>query len=47
MTTSNSTQAKATRVAVDDRELEVHLADGRRLHVPLSWFPRLQRGTAA
>lgn len=26
-------------------ELSVALADGRRISVPLAWFPRLQRGT--
>ncbi|MFO0873435.1 MAG: DUF2442 domain-containing protein [Phycisphaerales bacterium] len=31
----------ARNVEVTDRELRVDLADGRRLHVPLAWFPRL------
>lgn len=26
---------------VTDEELTVELADGRRMHVPLSWYPRL------
>ena len=28
-------------MAVDDDELTVDLSDGRRLSVPLAWFPRL------
>lgn len=32
----------AREVEVTDSELRVVLADGRRLSVPLSWFPRLQ-----
>ncbi len=31
----------ARRVEVTDDELRVDLADGRRLSVPLVWFPRL------
>lgn len=31
----------AVEVAVTDDELTVELADGRRMHVPLSWYPRL------
>ncbi len=31
----------ARRVEVTDDELRVELADGRRLSVPLVWFPRL------
>lgn len=32
----------AKHVSVDDDELTVELADGRRVSVPLEWFPRLQ-----
>lgn len=32
----------AVTVEIADDELRVQLADGRRLSVPLSWFPRLQ-----
>jgi hypothetical protein len=32
-------------VEVTDAELIVHLLDGRRLSVPLVWFPRLPRAT--
>jgi hypothetical protein len=35
------TRALARRVEVTDHELRVELADGRRLGVPLLWFPRL------
>ena len=31
----------ARRVELDDDELRVDLADGRRIIVPLAWFPRL------
>ena len=32
---------RAVDVATDDDNLTVDLADGRRLTVPLAWFPRL------
>jgi hypothetical protein len=35
----------ATRVETTERELIVELADGRRLIVPLDWYPRLQHGS--
>ncbi len=35
----------ATSVEVTDDELIVGLADGRRVSVPLVWFPRLLRAT--
>lgn len=42
MTSSNpSVDARAVDVAVDDDNLTVDLADGRRVIVPLAWFPRL------
>jgi hypothetical protein len=31
----------ATTVAVTDDDITVHLADGRRIAVPLAWYPRL------
>jgi Protein of unknown function (DUF2442) len=37
---------RATEVRVDDNDLSVVLADGRRLSVPLTWFPRLLHATA-
>lgn len=39
-------EARARRVVVTDDALTVDLADGRRLSVPLQWFPRLQKATA-
>lgn len=35
----------ARGVQVSDAELTVSLADGRRISVPLTWFPRLLRAT--
>jgi hypothetical protein len=34
-------------VVVTDDELSVQLADGRRVIVPLAWFPRLLHSSAA
>ncbi len=39
--------AQANDVVVTDDELVVQLADGRRLSVPLTWFPRLANGSVA
>ncbi len=36
----------ATEVRTTDHELQVDLADGRRIAVPLAWFPRLLHATA-
>jgi hypothetical protein len=42
MATSNpSVDPRAIDVATDDDNLTVDLADGRRVIVPLAWFPRL------
>jgi hypothetical protein len=38
------TRPRATEVKVNDEELIVLLADGRRISVPLTWFPRLLHG---
>ena len=38
---------RAKEVNVSSDELSVLLADGRRLSVPLAWFPRLLRATPA
>ncbi len=38
---------RARRVDVTDDELRVDLADGRRIIVPLAWFPRLMAVDAA
>lgn len=42
MTTSEpSVDPRATDVKITEDELSVALADGRRVIVPLAWFPRL------
>lgn len=42
MTSSSpSVDPRAVDIASDDDNLTVDLADGRRLTVPLAWFPRL------
>ena len=38
-------EARALQVSVTDDELEVDLADGRTVVVPLAWYPRLVHGT--
>ena len=35
------TTARAEKVSVTKDELIVQLDDGRKIHVPLNWFPRL------
>ena len=37
---------RAVGASVSEDELSVELADGRRLSVPLAWFPRLLHATA-
>jgi Protein of unknown function (DUF2442) len=37
----------ATAVRFDEHTMWVDLTDGRTLGVPLAWFPRLLRATAA
>jgi len=37
---------KAREVSVSDDDLTVLLADGRKISVPLAWFPRLLQATA-
>lgn len=39
-------EALATGLEVTDVELVVSLADGRRLFVPVAWYPRLANATA-
>jgi hypothetical protein len=41
------TNPRAVEVAVAEDELSAILADGRRISVPLTWFPRLLHGTSA
>ena len=40
-------EALAVDVSVTDDALQVVLADGRELSVPLAWFPRLLSATRA
>lgn len=40
-----ATEPLATEVFVSEDELTVHLVDGRKLSVPLVWFPRLLHGS--
>ncbi len=47
MATLAPEQPRATSVEFSDDELVVGLEDGRVLHVPLEWFPRLRDATAA
>ena len=42
-----SVDPRAKEVAITEDELSVLLADGRRISVPLAWFPRLLRATPA
>jgi hypothetical protein len=44
-TLASESTARAVQVSVSDTELEVVLADGRRVAVPLVWYPRLFRAT--
>ncbi len=47
MNTSVLIEAKAEKVRVTNRNLVINLVDGRKLEVPLAWFPRLLRATPA
>ena len=42
MSISAPEQPRAVRIAFSDGELVVHLEDGRSVHVPLEWFPKLR-----
>lgn len=44
-TLAEATEPLASEVSVSDDELTVHLVDGRKLSVPLVWFPRLLHGS--
>jgi hypothetical protein len=39
------TAPSAVDVSVSESTLTIHLADGRSLAVPLSWYPRLVQGS--
>lgn len=47
MTTSVTLEARAEKVKVTAKELIVRLVDGRKLEIPLSWFPKLWHATPA
>jgi hypothetical protein len=38
--------ARATRVAIQEDALVVQLEDGRRVAVPLAWYPRLAQASS-
>ena len=42
MSISAPEEPRAVRVETTTGELVVHLEDGRAVHVPLDWFPRLR-----
>ena len=44
-TPTETTEPLASQVFVSDDELTVHLVDGRKLSVPLVWFPSLLHGS--
>ena len=48
MTTSQTIRdGRVASVACTDDRLEVELRDGRRISVPLDWYPRLKSATPA
>lgn len=40
-TSAVETEPRATNVDVGEDEVTVHLVDGRKISVPLVWYPRL------
>jgi hypothetical protein len=44
-TSARNLVARAREVSVRDDELIVHLVDGRRIAVPIKWFPKLFNAT--
>ncbi len=47
MSSAVETKLAITYVAADDQMLIITLSDGRRLSLPLAWYPRLKHGTPA
>ncbi|NJL02033.1 MAG: DUF2442 domain-containing protein [Spirulinaceae cyanobacterium RM2_2_10] len=45
LTTEQFNVPPATQIAASDTTLEVDLADGRTIRVPLAWYPRLHHAT--
>ena len=46
MNTLISLESRAEKIKVTVKELIIHLVDGRKLEVPLAWFPKLLKATA-
>ena len=44
---AESSDVLATYIVVDDQALTVSLNDGRKLTLPLDWYPRLKHGSPA
>ncbi|MEQ1956353.1 DUF2442 domain-containing protein [Mesorhizobium sp. CN2-181] len=42
-----NSSVRAIKVSFDQESMRVDLSDGRMLSVPLAWFPRLLRASAA
>ena len=42
---TSTLDAKAERLEFTDKYMDVHLADGRLLRIPLDWYPRLEWAT--
>lgn len=45
MSTSISIESKAEKIKVTKRALVIYFVDGRRLEVPLVWFPKLLKAS--
>jgi len=45
-TTSAGDGARIRDVQVTDRWVRIHLADGREVAAPVSWYPRLDRASS-
>jgi len=44
---AETSNVRVTFIAADETSLTVTLSDGRRLTLPLEWFPRLKHGSPA
>ena len=45
MNTSTVIDHRAEKIKVTQKDLIVYFVDGRRLEVPLSWFPKLSKAS--
>ena len=43
--TSISFEARVEKLKITERDIILSLADGRRLEIPLAWFPKLLEAT--